>query len=421
MPGEHDWMKRVGVGGSPWTPGAVPGQSGGFMDRLGGALFPGGDPTMQRQALLSLGLGLMAAGNKPGASFGSAAFDAFSNASQTHQGAMQNAFRNTLLTKQSEREERAEERAVKKEKRADREDASVTAGRLASGMSKAGDMPAYWQMVGGIPEVQGALQELGLQVPTELDPQSWGQFQQQLAQAGQIGGPVTSTTNVQSTFTGRNGNMWIVNRDGTVQDTGVAAQKYGLKGMDVGGGQVVFDPATGQVVRQLSTPEQEAAAAATMESAKTTAKQTATEKVKAIADFPRVEQNTIEAIAVLDQLSAHPGLPYITGLYSKAPIVPNTPQASADALAQQVQGQTFLRAYETLKGGGQITEVEGKKAEAAIARLSRAQSTKDYRSALAELKGVMNTGLERARKSASTGERPSRRIRVDAQGNVLGD
>jgi hypothetical protein len=191
MPGEHDWMKRL--------PGGVPGQQpGGFLGRMGGVLFPGAqgdDPqttaAAQNQGLLMLGLGLMAAGSKPGATFGSSLFDAYQGASQNYAGAMDKAFRNTMLKRQADREERADERAEKRAEREERQQSSVTAGRLASGLkSNAADMPKYWQMVAGMPEVQGALQDLGLQVPTELDPESWQQFQGQLAQAGQIGGPV---------------------------------------------------------------------------------------------------------------------------------------------------------------------------------------------------------------------------------------
>lgn len=118
-------------------------------------------------------------------------------------------------------------------------------------------------------------------------------------------------------------------------------------------------------------------------------------------DLPRLEQNATQSIKIIDDLKAHPGLPYITGLYSKAPIVPDTDQAAADALAKQIQGTTFLEAYNTLKGGGQITEVEGTKAQEAIGRLSRAQSTEDYIGALDDLRSVISNGLERARKTAS--------------------
>ncbi|MDB6179341.1 hypothetical protein PAF17_17785 [Paracoccus sp. Z330] len=52
---------------------------------------------------------------------------------------------------------------------------------------------------------------------------------------------------------------------------------------------------------------------------------------------------------------------------------------------QQAQGQTFLEAFESLKRGGQITEVEGKKVGVAMARLNRAQATDAYQDALNDL------------------------------------
>jgi len=65
-----------------------------------------------------------------------------------------------------------------------------------------------------------------------------------------------------------------------------------------------------------------------------------------------------------------------------------------------VQGQTFLQAYNYLKGGGAITDIEGKKGEAAIARLNRSQSTEDYRAALDDLSSVLKSGIERMRTQA---------------------
>lgn len=168
---------------------------GSGMNRLGNALFPLNgtmDPqagkAAQNQAMLAFGLGLMAGKDRPGAGLGSSLFDAYMGASQTYQGAMDNAFRNTLIKKQEDREERAEDREIQREKQAQRESAASTAGKLATGMSKATDAPAYWQLVGGMPEVKGALQEFGLEVPTQLDPESWRQFQSQLANAGLVAG-----------------------------------------------------------------------------------------------------------------------------------------------------------------------------------------------------------------------------------------
>ena len=57
----------------------------------------------------------------------------------------------------------------------------------------------------------------------------------------------------------------------------------------------------------------------------------------------------------------------------------------------QIKGKAFLEAFDRLKGGGQITEIEGQKAEQAIARLNTAQSPDDFRDALMELRGVIES------------------------------
>lgn len=166
------------------------------------------------------------------------------------------------------------------------------------------------------------------------------------------------------------------------------------------GGRGAFNRVTGGFT-PATTLDQEAGAAATIKAAETGAAATAEATAKAAADLPRVETNVNTALENIKSLREHPGLPYITGVYSKAPIVPGTPQAAADALAQQVQGEVFLQAYESLRGAQGITDVEGKKAEAAKARLSRAQNTKDYQAALDDLISVFENGLNTARKKAS--------------------
>lgn len=84
------------------------------LDRLGAALTPI-DPTvaqemspdqiqqLRRQAMLNLGLGLLA-GRDAGMGFGQAALGALQQAQGTVQGAMQNAYRNALLRRQEQRE-----------------------------------------------------------------------------------------------------------------------------------------------------------------------------------------------------------------------------------------------------------------------------------------------------------------------------
>ena len=173
-----------------------------------------------------------------------------------------------------------------------------------------------------------------------------------------------------------------------------------LQMVEYNGGKGILNKATGDL-KPVTTADTEAAAASQIAGATETGKATAQNRVNAQADLPRIEQNTASALDTLKKLKEHPGLAYITGLYSKAPVVPGTKQAGADALAKQVEGKTFLEAFTTLRGGGQITEVEGAKATAAIGRLQRSQSTEDYKAALDELSAIMSKGLERAKKKAA--------------------
>jgi len=150
----------------------------------------------------------------------------------------------------------------------------------------------------------------------------------------------------------------------------------------------------------LSSLPREANAKQTLAAAGASGTATGEKTAGAQFDLPRVESNVTQALGDINKLKNHPGLGNITGIYSKAPIIPGTDQAAANALAEQVQGQTFLQAYNSLKGGGAITDIEGKKGEAAIARLNRSQSTEDYRAALDDLSSVLKSGLDRMRKQA---------------------
>lgn len=123
--------------------------------------------------------------------------------------------------------------------------------------------------------------------------------------------------------------------------------------------------------------------------------------VAAQTDLPRVEQNAEQMLGALTTLEQSPGFKYLWGAYSLAPVVPGTAQADAAAVWEQVQGKAFLEAFNTLKGGGQITEKEGEKATAAITRLaSRKQSEASARAAIKELREVVNSARQRARAKA---------------------
>ena len=61
---------------------------------------------------------------------------------------------------------------------------------------------------------------------------------------------------------------------------------------------------------------------------------------------------------------------------------------------EQLQGQIFMTAFQALKGGGSITEVETRAATAAMNRMSRAITKTDYIEALKEFRAAVMTGIQ---------------------------
>lgn len=129
---------------------------------------------------------------------------------------------------------------------------------------------------------------------------------------------------------------------------------------------------------------------------------TATGKMQAEAQIalPSTIATAERALANIEAIRNDPALPGITGMV-QGRIPPMSPAGTdLNVRINQAKGQTFLEAFESLKGAGQITEIEGQKAEQAIARLDRAQSTEAYQQALDDLADVLRSGMERARTKA---------------------
>ena len=129
-----------------------------------------------------------------------------------------------------------------------------------------------------------------------------------------------------------------------------------------------------------------------------------TEAARDVANANASTQTAIgkanDTISVIDSFTAHPGFDRLYGAFDtrfgRIPIpdqfIPNMPggeAANAEPFLNQIEGQAFLQAFESLKGGGQITEVEGRKATEAISRATnRGQSPEAARAALDELRGI---------------------------------
>lgn len=125
-----------------------------------------------------------------------------------------------------------------------------------------------------------------------------------------------------------------------------------------------------------------------------------------IADLPTAQAKADYIIQSIDQVLEDPNLDSALGgvfgikgrMSSVLPL--SAEQRGVQPKLDQLRGQVFLQAYEDLKGGGQITEIEGTKAEAAKARLNQAQEPEEYRAALKELRDVVVSARQRITSSA---------------------
>ena len=105
----------------------------------------------------------------------------------------------------------------------------------------------------------------------------------------------------------------------------------------------------------------------------------------------------------------HPGFEGVVGMgVPGVRFIPGTQAASFDALFRQAEGGAFLQAYESLRGTGQITEIEGSKATSALTRMERSQSEVEFVKAAREFADVIRGAIARADKryTALTGEAP---------------
>ena len=193
--------------------------------------------------------------------------------------------------------------------------------------------------------------------------------------------------------------LGVLGDDGSFKpvDTGGVNISTGVDRVDLGTQWGLLDKRSGQMVGSI--PKENYQEAFDTASGTNDAKSAA----EARANLPKVEDNATAILGMIESLSTDPYLDSMVG-----PVSGRLPNVSADAARvqskmDQIGGQAFLQAFETLRGGGQISNVEGERATAALARLNTAQSPQDYRQALEELSTIVRTSLSRARRSAGSG------------------
>ena len=177
--------------------------------------------------------------------------------------------------------------------------------------------------------------------------------------------------------------------------------------------------ATNQVTREGQAQAVNPAIQGPLAQAKAAGTEFGTSKAKAAMDLPQAVATAKQGVDLIDQMigdlkvdakgnlaqgkrAPHPGFEVSIGASAQPGMqyVAGTDKAGFYALKDQVLGGAFMQAYQTLKGGGQITEVEGTKATAAITRMNTAQSEPEFVKAAREFQDVIRAGAQRAESRA---------------------
>lgn len=206
-----------------------------------------------------------------------------------------------------------------------------------------------------------------------------------------------------------------VGKGGTAIQTkmpeGVRLSKEPIK-MDAGTHFVLLDPITRQPVGTVPKENYQEAfdKGAGAEAGKA--------QGEAMVNLPTDLATAEQAIGELDALIEHPGLSAIVGPVDQYRPSWTMGAQGRDALARfnQAKGRAFLQAFGMLKGGGQITEIEGQKAEQAMARMDRAQGEEEFKQALQDFRDAVKTGMEKMRQragiTATSGSAPRQPVSI---------
>lgn len=165
----------------------------------------------------------------------------------------------------------------------------------------------------------------------------------------------------------------------------------------VGGGQIPIAQAGGFVPKD-TIPEFKANTAAAV----TKAEEFEKIKAEAVKALPKTAQRVEEVNKLIKGIKTHPGLPELLSSGGAAGLVPFTDARDAAKRIDQLVKTAHVEAFESLKGGGQITEGEREAAAAALQRMdSLTVGSAEWLAALNEYETHINRGFELMQNTAS--------------------
>lgn len=193
-----------------------------------------------------------------------------------------------------------------------------------------------------------------------------------------------------------------VNPNGNITTTGAVAGSVrpNAQAATEGAPEAVRTPVQApEVVTQRNAPTAEQEAKATI----------------AASERDRGRRAAEAAVTVIDEIANDPELPNVLGRLDQFKAADGmgamlASQKQIDLLSriENARARTFAAAYETLKGGGQITEYEGQTAANAISNLSRAQSPESFKGWLKVLKDAITSGTTKLDAAAAAAAIPLR-------------
>jgi hypothetical protein len=125
------------------------------------------------------------------------------------------------------------------------------------------------------------------------------------------------------------------------------------------------------------------------------------EQAQAMQKLPSAINAVQSLDELIDKLKAHPGLDSSVGSFNRIlPVVPGSARADFEALVNQLKGQQFLTAFDTLRGAGAITEIEGEKATGALGNPDLNQSKEQFLKQLEEMQKLARRGIDVGRQKA---------------------
>ena len=129
--------------------------------------------------------------------------------------------------------------------------------------------------------------------------------------------------------------------------------------------------------------------------------------------LPKVLETAAQTLSQIDSLigkrddkgnllkdqTPHPGFQDVVGAtyLPGARFIHGTSAADFQSKFDQIKGGAFLQAFEILKGGGSITNIEGEKGTSALNRMSTSTSEKEFVDAAREFQDIIRKGVERAK------------------------